>query len=491
MIKKTGISLLSILGISFWFFLAFPFAAHNETFAWLARLHTDSFLSFLAWGCSRPLAYAIVWLSYKLSGGSIYPQQIVNYLFVVLAWLQLYWAVKEKKAFSLTALMCGLCLFSCYIFTFHLHGPFYGPTMFFTALVINRYLTGKIQSSYPYLAAFAPVAGLCYPLAPLLFAVFSAGLLIGQRQASMKQLRWLILLSILCNCLFVFFDLRVLGGSADAHQLTRFVSYHMVEVNNILVLFAIILSLAVVLSLPLIAWRKGIAIAVVIMLSALLRSKGIPLVFGWLVICVLKSIYLRNWPVALILAAATVYPLTPPGGSPSYAAVALMLGALVTVMRWPELENKLSFVNGKTACVLAMLMLAILVCLRAGMRIPVVSRLADPIMSEREKTFQMAEIVDYLMKSTRYPNVYIDFADVAELPSASGNSINRRHRPVCQPGDINPYMNACHNDLTHSQQCIVITFGNEQLPGVHEIYRVKGRYAGDAIAYAVERKPEH
>src|SRR3989442_4105965 len=93
--------LVSILGFSFWFLLGFPFDNHNESYVWIVNLNRMSLLDTLSQKLEmvqnfRPFGNATAWLGFRLSGGSLIPQQIFNYLIALLAWLILFTAIEEK-----------------------------------------------------------------------------------------------------------------------------------------------------------------------------------------------------------------------------------------------------------------------------------------------------------------------------------------------------------------------------------------------------------
>src|SRR5215475_10312943 len=67
--------ILTVLGFSFWFFVAVPFASHRETYTWLAMTRTQTF----AEGFSlipttfRPLGHAATWLGFLILNPAIFP----------------------------------------------------------------------------------------------------------------------------------------------------------------------------------------------------------------------------------------------------------------------------------------------------------------------------------------------------------------------------------------------------------------------------------
>ena len=52
--------ILTVLGFSFWFFMALPFASHRESYMWLALVRSQAFADILVFNATtfRPLAQA-------------------------------------------------------------------------------------------------------------------------------------------------------------------------------------------------------------------------------------------------------------------------------------------------------------------------------------------------------------------------------------------------------------------------------------------------
>ena len=60
--------IVAVLGFSFWFFIALPFASHRETYWWLAMTHTQAFSkAFSVISVTyRPVAQGVTWLAYLI-----------------------------------------------------------------------------------------------------------------------------------------------------------------------------------------------------------------------------------------------------------------------------------------------------------------------------------------------------------------------------------------------------------------------------------------
>src|ERR1700722_10534909 len=91
-VKKIGLSdskadaqsityfIVAVLGFSFWFFMAVPFASHRETYWWLAMTPTHSFATaFSVISVTyRPLAQAVTWLEFVILDPRVFPTSILR-----------------------------------------------------------------------------------------------------------------------------------------------------------------------------------------------------------------------------------------------------------------------------------------------------------------------------------------------------------------------------------------------------------------------------
>jgi hypothetical protein len=175
--------LLSIAGLSFWFFLGFPFANHNESYVWVVPLSRLGLLDVLSKpfgvvASFRGLGMLTAWLGYRLSGGSIYPQQVFNYLGAALAWLILFSAIKEKKLFAWESFFVGGVFFSGYIYLFHLHGVFYSPLLMFLAFLLALSISNNgVKTSWLVISSIlAAITSLYHPFAILVCVALATSL---------------------------------------------------------------------------------------------------------------------------------------------------------------------------------------------------------------------------------------------------------------------------------------------------------------------------
>jgi hypothetical protein len=80
----------TVLGISFWFLLAFPFADRNESYIWITYLEKYSFPEIIQNPIPsirgfRPLAQGATWCLYHLSGGNGILIQWINFVLLCAA----------------------------------------------------------------------------------------------------------------------------------------------------------------------------------------------------------------------------------------------------------------------------------------------------------------------------------------------------------------------------------------------------------------------
>ena len=88
LVKEWPFLLLSLTGITFCFFIGYPFANHNESYLWSAVFNEMSFVESLTVNffatTYRPLGQGIAWLGFKFSGGTSNSVQIFNFLLLLI-----------------------------------------------------------------------------------------------------------------------------------------------------------------------------------------------------------------------------------------------------------------------------------------------------------------------------------------------------------------------------------------------------------------------
>lgn len=491
--RKLHLGLIAVLGFSFWFFLGFPFANHNESYIWVVQLDKLELLDVLSQrlqpdlGNFRPLGQATAWLEYRLFGGSIYPAQLLNYLLAAASWFILFLAIEEKRVFSLISLVAGGFFFSGYIYLFHLHGVFYSPLLLFVAVLFFLHKGFLTDSKFLLIFLFAIFVSLFHPFALLIYLGYIFGFVIKKGTNITKKqyiMRWLFMM-------LAFGLMKVLNPGRDlsltnVNVLALFTSYKMLEVNNIfLSITAFLLGIMTAGSINIRFCSKVILIVIITLLSFLSFLAGLPITIVWISVCLLKAVLMRKWPIAFLIIATFFLPLFGHTGSPTHSIFVLMVCAAVVPLGWFALENRLYFMNNRFALSLSIFVLAIVCCLRYGVDLPMISELTNPILAEKEKTFQLENIINWLMKPG-YSEYRLILNQNASAPTESDNAIDRTHRPPTQQCYLNPYIDSLRplqHEENNSKNKLIVCFGNEEIKNAEVAYVVEGRYAGDAIVY--------
>lgn len=483
-------ALITILGLSFWFFLAFPFANHNESYTWVVQLNSLGFLDVLSQRLYpvanyRPLGQAIAWLGYHLSGKSIYPVELFNYIIAALSWIILLFAVKEKRLLSLIALTVGGFFFSGYLYLFHLHGVFYSPVLLLIAASFFLYEDILKISKIISLAILSILISLFHPFALLIYLAFILGILIEKREYITRTFLIVTLSSVILGVALI--EVLTPGSNLpirDNNLLGLLVSYRMTEVNLILSIIAFLLSIITAASINISLRNKIKLIVLVVILSLLSFWTATPIIIVWIFACLIKTVLMRKWAVAFLLIATFLFPL-PGSGSPTYSIFVLMVCAAVSSLGWSALENRLCFVNHRVALSLPLFALVIVICLRCNVSLPVISKLANPILAEKEKTFQLEAIINWMIKSP-YNEYDLVLSQSAANPRESHNAINRMHRPPSQQQYLNAYIDSfqlprhANNNI---KNILLVCFGNEKIENAKKVYILKGKYAGNATVH--------
>jgi hypothetical protein len=125
---------------------------------------------------------------------------------------------------------------------------------------------------------------------------------------------------------------------------------------------------------------------------------------------------------------------------------------------------------------------------RAGVQVPVVTRAASPLLTERERTYQLENILTWL-HSSDYCGYEIGFTEEAENPVDSPETvITRRNRPPAGLEDVQLFWKTvlqCQKSPGPGNRIATatVTFGGLKLPDSTAVFKVKGKYAGDATVW--------
>jgi hypothetical protein len=488
--------LLSILGLSFWFFIGFPFANHNESYMWIVQFNKLDLTGILTTTVApivnfRPLGQLIAWLTYTLSGNAIYFQQLLNFLLAIAAWLLLYKSSESKITFSYYALIVTGLFFSGYIYLFHLHGVFYSPLLILLAFFI--YCSKKKLNYFQLfgLLMLSALLSLIHPFAILFYLAF----LFGSVLNNLRDKKY-ILISVIYTILSILIFLVLLqtytpvtstmiSFSSTITDLFNgiVVSFRTLEVNSFLSIASVLLSLITVLTLQISFRYRLIGLFITFLLSALFLWANIPMIIIWLLICLIKTIYLKQWILGALILATMIMPAASATGSPTYAIFSLFIGSYIANIDFPKipkLTQSLPYL-GLGIIVVAFVFEYLLL---AGINVPVISGfVSSTLQAEKEKTYQLEAVINWWLNSN-YKTEPLVLCQSAYHPTDSTNAIDRKNRPPTDQYFLTYYEKAINPLIdTRSAQKIYACFGDEVLPGAAQVMNFDGKYSGKTLIF--------
>jgi hypothetical protein len=490
--KKPIYGLMSALGLSFWFFLAFPFADHKESCLHVLSICESGLLNFAIHGPNnvtqhRPLAFACEWITYNI-GHSIIGSQIFNYLMATASWLVLFLALKEKRTLSLLALIAGAALFPGYLFLFHISGIGYGPILLFIALAVMFYQLGWDGGKFFLLAMIGLAAALFHPFGSVVYLAFMVGLFFEDKSVfNIRRIALSVLVVILAGGSAWLLNHEAIQMNLHNNFAAMIASYKTTEINSILSLVSFGLVIIAALSLDSSPRSRMIFIGGVVLTSAFVKTAGMPIIIIWIAVCIIKMTLMRKYALAALIVATFFLPFIGNTGTPTHAIYVILASTAATAIGCSVAESRLGWVNNRLAWASAICMVLILVPLRTGMNVPIASRVVRPIMAEREKTFQIKSIIDWLLRS-EYKDYYIAFNEAAGNPRENLESaINREKRAPTTEGYLDRYLDWLRGKKGARDKRLLVTFGDETIIGGHELFNVYGRYAGRASVYIISK----
>jgi hypothetical protein len=487
---KIVFATLALLGLSFWFLLGFPYANHNESFVIVAQLKDMGFGDVLTQRIYpvanyRPLGQAVAWIGYQVGDGTVFPVEAFNYLVAAAAWVLLFTALRERRVFAFTALITGGVLFTGYIYLFHLHGVFYSPLL---VLVAMLFWVDGAELNRKRLIVFSVCALVAAFFHPYALPVYLAGLagMVAERRGSLAGLRGMIAGFVVATLLLI-----VVLVIAPRHEsvLTRaemydgfLASYRMVEINLIVSATALCLAVLTALSLPGNVWIRYSTAAGAVVIGVLLIKTGVPVLLLWIVVCLFKAVLMKKWWMVLVLGGTALFPAPAATGSPTYAIFALMICAGILPYGWTVLENRIGAPVRLAAMVVIAMAVVMLVLLRFGVDLPVVSGIARPLLAEQERTFQMEQIVRWLLAS-EYATYEPVFVRKSSNPTDASDAIDRTHRPPTDQEYLSKYTRALRGPSApppSADRVVLVGFGGESMPPGRLLLVLSAPNAGEA-----------
>jgi hypothetical protein len=504
---------VTVLGFSFWFFMAVPFASHRESYWWLGTVRSQDFAQAfsLISKTYRPLAQVLTWLGFLILNPSVFPTNALRqallqgsvYGMFVAAWWLIYTAAAERRLFALVAFVTGCVFFSGYIHLFHIYGIFYVAVVLTLGTLLRLHSSGTVDKREVWFAIIATLLAFWHPFATALFLGFYFGFYLdtfwqrsgGQHvQAVVILVAGIVVLGGLVIAVPRFWPgapslfLQTVRIPLDTRLFGLLLSYQTSEVNLAASVVAFLLTQIVVFSMELPSRLKLAASLFAAALGVVFLLKSLPLLVLWVGAALIKLLRLRCWGLFFLTLTAALLPFGGGIGTPIYALFAIILAAYVTPLGCRYAESALCFVKIRHVAAVIIASTIALLMVRVGIDVPIVTRVASPLLTERERTYQLESVLAWLHHSD-YCGYEIAFAEDAGSPIDSvGNVITRRNRPPAALEDVQLFWDTalqCHEGQRAGNKAgtAIVTFGKSALRDSSVVFTVGGRYAGDATVW--------
>lgn len=494
--RNAFLALLSISGFTFWFFLAFPFSHHHESYRWIVLLKSRSFVEWLSFhvvaATFRPLGQITAYVSYRASNNSIYPIQLLNYCLAAVSWLIVFFQTRERASFALISCTVGGALFSGYIYLFHIHGVFYSPLLLLLALMItfSKSPNFTVREAIA-LATLAVASCLFHPFAILLYLMYLLGTMIEGR---MNPLIPVALVNGAGACAVILILSLSVGSPGSSIRIQEklegwTISYRMVEVHTIVGIVGLLLTLLAISTVPASRTYRMLLSFLVVLLGYTFKLIGLPLVVLWPIAILLKTLARRQWTIFFLTLSTFSFPVATGVGSPTYTVFVFFVCSYVTSLTMPRLEKCLEEALGRLAAGILTCLTLVVLLLRSGVDIPVVSRLTRPLLAEKEKTFQLERILEWWGQS-ELQSAELKLGQRISYPRDDPKqAIDRRYRPPTNNRDLGEYIEWRRSQMKYFEtpsRTLVVLFGGEEAEGGKLVYVLPGRYADSARVYEIE-----
>jgi hypothetical protein len=329
---------------------------------------------------------------------------------------------------------------------------------------------------------------LFHPAALLVFIGYFGGTILEHWRTLKRKELILSTFLLLISGIIVLLIRAETSKYSMADQITGFInSYNMIEVHRLISLFLFALTIATIASINGLNRLYKVIIGLLSSaLSILFFYNNLPIAIVWIIVSFLKMIILRKWSIAFLIILTAPLPLGLPLGSPTYGLYVMMACTLALPFGWQTLEDRLKFVNIKTVLPIYIVVLLLIILLRNGVNVPIIYPLAKPILAEKEKTYQLKAIMDWVLNS-KYRNynlvLYREKYNPSENPK---ESIERANTAPMSQMYVNIYMQMIRGapeEQKASSNIIIVTFGNEKIQDMYLLKSINGKFAGEAMIF--------
>jgi hypothetical protein len=503
---------LTVLGFSFWFWMAVPFASHRESYMWLGYIGAHwTLVDFLTFSTStyRPLSQGLMGLVYIWTRLGTFPSsmlvqgvvQVAVYACYVIAWLALYQKHPQRRSLALWAAPAGLVFFTPYAMLFHPWGLFYIPVIGVLAWLTRQGENSVSLLHFTCLVICAVIFLFWHPFASaLILAYLGTDVLVDlikKRQLSAGMFAQVagvigLALAILLTVSHIpagYYDSYPSDAQQGwfAAQLSgALASYETIEVNHIVSVVAMLFALTTAWSVPIEKRWRGVCVLAVGLICLLLVKLQLPLLLAWLAIALVKLLFCGRWRLAAMLAAAGLFPLGGGIGAPIYGLFAVILACYASAIDEP-LSSWVSNRMSGTVAAAAVAAVMLIALAERWIDLPGLTTVARPLLAEKDHTYQLEAALQFIA-SSKLCSRDISFVESANPPRYSMNNVlERSHRPPSSLGDVSRFWATarCSPTVPQAKQLppLLLTFGDQHLACGTPVFEVSSRFAEHMIVY--------
>jgi hypothetical protein len=488
LMDKERFAWLSFVGLTFWFLVGFPFGNHNESYYWVSRFQHERAWDVLGAdtlaATFRPLGQGLAYVGWDLSGGSSWPVQLFNFAIAAIALRTIALVMTETRAFSVAAAVAVGGFFSGYLYLFHLHGVFYSPVLLvIAALLYLREAKGLTERRVDF-AAFAGALAtgvLFHPYAIVVYVGYVIGISVEKwTHSSSADRQRRLLFTILAVVALLVMRPGHQTLSNDSFQ-ALMSSYALTEVAPLLMVLSTVLAAWTFLGIGSVKQSLGLGSVLFLVSLALVVLTGAPVILLWICLAILKTAYRREWSLAGMSASAALLPGIAASGSPTYAVFAVLTSTVTLVRGSTGLEGVLERVSARWVPVAFLLICLLAGALRVGVDVPIIGRLAKPLLAEREKTHQLEAVIDWMLRS-EYRQWRLTLEDNANPVDAGRGAVERGRRPPTYQSYLDAFLTSQRGaDTAHEN--LLVTFGNQKRDDLMLVKTIPGLFADAALVY--------
>ena len=487
-------ALLAIISLALWFFLGFPWQLHNESLIWDISLRHATIWDALFSNpvptvqTYRPLGMLLAWLTFHLTGGGVWLQQLCNFIITAAAWILALRATRNQLHFAFLSFACGAAYFSGYIYLFHLHGVFYGPLLGYLAYLLVEAQSKTSPTAPQALQWFAvgTAFALFHPFALLMLVGFIGAQCVQNLMDGQPPKIGLSMLVVVGAVV----EIKLLTqGSSDILRggplPGLLATYRALEFNRLLAVLSATLAIATLASLSTVNSRRLMLAAVGIAAATALLFLRQPVVLAWIVACLLASLYRRQMVLASLVAVCGLLPIATGTGTPTYAVFVIMPCIVVTVHEF-QTRPQWHSIATLLATVFIVVTALLWIVLRLEWQVPLITTLVKPLYAEREKTYQLENVFVWL---DAHPQVVgnLRLCHPAEFPVLSGGAVDRERRAPSDEWAFDKYLQSRYGQrFDQVSPALVLCFGGEQRTHSEPLMSFPGKWAGVASIQQLE-----